>query len=208
MNGDGWSLTADHSSPSSRIGHGPALVLLNAQPGLGHDPGLAHPVLWRGPVQATAAGDFPGAIGVLQQGLGICRGVGDRLGEAYTLLSLGRAWRATGDLARAAGVLEPALEIFQQVGDQGGEAEVLNETGAVLLARADPVPADDCYRRALKLARATGSRLEEARALEGTGRCAGQPCDATAGALRQALEIYQRLGTPDAARLTAERAAL
>jgi hypothetical protein len=79
----------------------------------------------------------------------------------------------------------------------------------VHLAQGDPLQARPCYQRALELARTTGARLEEARALEGIGKCAapiGGAGTADSG-LRQALEIYQRLGVADAARLAAEMGA-
>ncbi len=151
-------------------------------------------------------GDYPGAIGLLEQGLDISRRVGDRLGEGYILVSLGRVRRTVSDTRDAIGVLDRALGIFQDIGDQGGETEALNEAGRARLAQADPLEARACHQRALKLARASGARLEEARALEGIGKCRARLRDAGAGtgALRQALEIYQRLGAADAAGLAAE----
>jgi tetratricopeptide (TPR) repeat protein len=103
-------------------------------------------------------------------------------------------------------VTAEALDIFRQLGDQGGQAEALNETGSVRLAQADPLRALACFQRGLELARTTGSRLQKARALEGLGKCAAQASNASTAdsALRQALEIYQRLGAADAARLSAE----
>ncbi len=152
-----------------------------------------------------AIGDLPGAAGLLEQSLDICRDIGARLGEAYAQLSLAHVRRAAGDLPAAACVLAQAMNIFRHLGAQGGQAEALIETGAVHLARGDPQQARLSYQHALELARATGARLEEARALEGTGKCAARVGDATAGiALRQALEIYQRLGAADGPRLAAE----
>ncbi|HEY1616533.1 MAG TPA: BTAD domain-containing putative transcriptional regulator [Streptosporangiaceae bacterium] len=150
-------------------------------------------------------GDYPGAIGLLEQGLDISRLVGDRLGEGYLLVSLGRVRRTVLDTRDAIGALDQALGIFQGIGDQGGEAEALNETGRARLAQADTLRARACHQRALNLARASGARLEEARALEGIGRCRARLRDTSAaGPLRQALEIYQRLGAADAAGLAAE----
>jgi DNA-binding SARP family transcriptional activator/tetratricopeptide (TPR) repeat protein len=153
-----------------------------------------------------AVGDLPGATGLLAQSLDICREIGDRLGEAYALLSLGQVRRAVGDFPGATGLLAQSLDIYRRLGDRGGEAEALIETGAVHLAQGDPLQGRPCYQRALELARATGARLEEARALEGIGKCATQICEASTAdsALQQALEIYRRLGTADAARLAAE----
>jgi DNA-binding SARP family transcriptional activator len=171
-----------------------------------------------------AAGDLPAATRLLELSLTMCRQVSDRIGEAYSLLSLGQVRRAARDLPAAMRLLARALDLFSQLGDQGGESEALNETGTVRLAQADPLHARVCFQRALELARATGARLHEARALEGLGRCAAHPCEASAAGsalraqapavrsadvnpqtvLRQALEIYQRLGAADAARLGAE----
>jgi hypothetical protein len=61
-----------------------------------------------------------------------------------------------------------------------------------------------CYQQALDLARATGSSFE-AHALAGLGRCALAAGD-TARAdeiLRQALEIFQRIGAAVARKLAA-----
>jgi DNA-binding SARP family transcriptional activator len=156
-----------------------------------------------------AVGDFPGATSLLEQSLDISRAIGDRLGEAYALLSLGHVRRAVGDFPGATGLLTEALDLYRHLGDQGGEAEALIETGMVHLAQGDPLQARPCYQRALELARTTGAQLEEGHALEGIGKCAAQISDAgTADSgLRQALEIYQRLGVADAARLAAEMGA-
>jgi hypothetical protein len=62
----------------------------------------------------------------------------------------------------------------------------------------------------LQLARDTGSALEEGRALAGLGRCAlaaGRTADAYAS-LKQAHEIFLRIGAAEAADLSAELRAL
>jgi Tfp pilus assembly protein PilF len=62
------------------------------------------------------------------------------------------------------------------------------------------------YRRALRLALEVHSLIEEANAHEGLGQCAqhrGKSEDAV-GRLRRALEIYQRIGAPDAVRVAAQ----
>jgi hypothetical protein len=60
------------------------------------------------------------------------------------------------------------------------------------------------------MSREIGSALNEAHALAGMGRCALAGGDAVQGAalLRQALEIFQRIGAAEAAELSAELAAL
>jgi len=90
------------------------------------------------------------------------------------------------------------------------EAEFLNEAGALHRAGGDLRQARACHQQALGLARQIGSAWDEAHALAGLGRCAlaaghtGQAADE----LRQALEIFQRIGAAEAARLSAELHAL
>jgi tetratricopeptide (TPR) repeat protein len=62
------------------------------------------------------------------------------------------------------------------------------------------------HRQALELARKIGSEWDQAHALAGLGRCAlasGRPADAIAN-LRQALEIFQRIGAVEASDVAAE----
>lgn len=80
------------------------------------------------------------------------------------------------------------------------------------LDRADGhlVQARACHQEALDLAREDGIRWDEAHALAGLGRCAlaaGRIAEAE-GQLRRALEIFQRIGTAEAADVAAELDAL
>ena len=77
-------------------------------------------------------------------------------------------------------------------------------------ARGDLALAGAYHQQALDLARQISSPLDEAHALAGLGRCAlatGRTAEAEAG-LRQALEIFQRIGAPEAATVSAELDAL
>jgi tetratricopeptide (TPR) repeat protein len=63
------------------------------------------------------------------------------------------------------------------------------------------------YEQALAIAKGVASLFEEARALEGLGRCQrlnGRDAEAIA-LLSQSLEIYQRVGSPNAQRAAALR---
>jgi tetratricopeptide (TPR) repeat protein len=87
---------------------------------------------------------------------------------------------------------------------------VLNEMGTLHRVGGDLVRAVAYHRQALDLAREIASSWDEAQALAGLGRCAqaaGRTADARAG-LRQALEIFQRIGAADAAEAAAELDAL
>ena len=91
-----------------------------------------------------------------------------------------------------------------------GEVEALNEVGTLHRVRADLGRAAACHRQALDLAREIGSSRNEAHALAGLGRCAlaaGRTADAKAS-LRQARDIFQRIGAAEAAGGAAEIDAL
>ena len=114
-----------------------------------------------------------------------------------------------GELARAANLSVRA------VGDlERGIAATPHRDTVRLLADAlhrvsgELAQAQECHQQALDLARATGSSWAEAHSLAGLGRCAmadGHPAQA-GELLRQALEIFQRIGAPEAADLLAELA--
>jgi len=111
--------------------------------------------------------------------------------------------RLTGDHLAAAASHQQALELFRDRGQRLGEAEALNNLGELLTQSRDSHRARDCHARALALAREISVPVEEARALEGIGQCHLQDGNLAEGAaqLRQALAIYQRIGTPAAQRL-------
>jgi hypothetical protein len=74
----------------------------------------------------------------------------------------------------------------------------------------DLAQAEGCHRQALDLARAIASSWDEAHALAGLGRCALAVGHATQAKilLRQALEIFQRIGAAETPDLLAELDAL
>jgi tetratricopeptide (TPR) repeat protein len=112
----------------------------------------------------------------------------------------------TGDYPGAAAVQREALGIYSNIGDRGGEVETLNELGAVYRVRGDLGRASACHRQALDLAREIASPWDEAQALAGLGRCAlaaGRTVDAVPG-LRQAREIFDRIGAAEATAVAAE----
>jgi hypothetical protein len=80
--------------------------------------------------------------------------------------------------------------------------------GLLHMVRAGLRQARSCHQEALGLARQTSNSWGEAHALAGLGRCAlaiGRTAEGEAG-LRQALEIFQRIGAAEAADLSAELA--
>jgi tetratricopeptide (TPR) repeat protein len=82
----------------------------------------------------------------------------------------------------------------------------LNERGTLHRVSGDLAQAEACHQQALDLAHASASPWQEAHALAGLGRCAFAAADATQAEvlLRQALEIFQRIGAAEVADLLAE----
>ncbi|QMU67647.1 AfsR/SARP family transcriptional regulator [Streptacidiphilus sp. P02-A3a] len=152
-----------------------------------------------------ADGAYQDAADLQERALASFQAVGNRQGEAIALQQLGRIRHATGERARAAGLLERALAVFQELGDRQGQAETLLSTAALVADTVGPAEALVRYRAARDLAREVRSPLDEARALRGAARCAARTGDRAAALadLRQAVELYQGLGVPEAASATA-----
>jgi DNA-binding SARP family transcriptional activator/DNA-binding XRE family transcriptional regulator len=146
-------------------------------------------------------GDYRGAAEVLEEALGISREIGNRTDQAGALTYLGGVRRLTGDYGGAVEALEEALGIYRDIGDRGGETETLNELGTLYRLRGDPSRAEQHHRQALDLAREIASPWDEAHALAGLGRCA---LTGGSASLRQARDIFQRIGAVEAADVTAE----
>jgi len=110
----------------------------------------------------------------------------------------------------AAQVLEQALSIYRYLGDRGGEAEALNARGTPHRVSGELAQAEGCHQQALDLACAIDSSWDKAHALAGLGRCAlnGGHAMQAGVLLRQALEIFQRIGATEGADLLAELDAL
>jgi tetratricopeptide (TPR) repeat protein len=145
-------------------------------------------------------GDYHSATQILRESFSLYQNLGNRRGQAETLQELGVVRRLTEDTIRASDNLTEALAIYQDLGSSAGQAEVLNYLGALLLDSGDP-HALGRFQTALRLARQVRNPLEEARALEGIARCLLRRHDTSQAApqLHAALEIYRRIGAPEAA---------
>ncbi len=158
-------------------------------------------------------GSYQQSILITRQGLAIFRAIGSRIGQADALNDLGTALRASGQHDDAGAALREALDLYTGAGgasNQHGEAEILNQLGALHLAAGNAGAASECHARALAASRSVGIPVEEARSLEGLARCqqcSGDDAAAIAG-LSEALDIYQRIGAPEAASVAAELAML
>ena len=124
-------------------------------------------------------------------------------GKPNALNQIGPVQHATGNTDAAAVSLQQALELYRELGDRAGEGEALIHLGDIAAGSANSAHARDCYEHARVVAADIAAPSLEAHALEGISQCHrrdGQTGQATA-ALQAALEIYQRIGSPDATRV-------
>lgn len=146
-------------------------------------------------------GDYPAAAASLRQALEIYRDLGYRPDQADALVELGRVEQLTGDYPAAAASLHQALELHRATGSPG--FETLNQLGELSTLTSDTRQARAYHAEALAGARDLGWLPDEACALEGIGRSHLHDGDHVQAAayLRQALGIYQRIGSPHAQRV-------
>jgi tetratricopeptide (TPR) repeat protein/DNA-binding transcriptional ArsR family regulator len=151
-------------------------------------------------------GDLSRAGEALAEALTTYQALGDRLGQAGALCHLATVWRQSADLPSAARALQDATAIYEELGNLLGQAEVRNQRGALLLDVGDVDQAREHYELALRLARQAQRVLEEARAIEGIARCAleQQMLPDAVALLREALDVYRRIGVSDAYRVAAQ----
>jgi tetratricopeptide (TPR) repeat protein len=173
---------------------------------LGDRLGQANALLVLGDVQ-RATGDYEAANSGLSRALDLYAELGDRLGRANVLHQLGAVRQAVGDHVGGTDSQQEALKLYREIGDRSGEADALIDLAEVSLAEVslaevspapNTAPARGYFEQALAIATEIASPLTQARALEGLGRCDrrdGQPGTAK---LREALAIYQRIGSPRA----------
>lgn len=144
----------------------------------------------------------PAAAASLNRALELFRDLGSRNGEAEVLGNLGRVQCQAGDYLAAAASLDRALEMHRELTNPNGEASTLASLGELRLASGTE-SALPYFKQALDIAERMSLLPGKARACEGIGKChlaAGNPGEGAAS-LRQALEIYQRMGSPAAARI-------
>lgn len=148
-------------------------------------------------------GDYETVVTLYGDALNLYRDLNDRLGQAHTLNYLGIAQHVSDNYLAAEITLTDALKLYRDLGHGLGQAEVLNNLGEVY-AISDPAQARTHHEQALHIARSISAILEEARALEGIGN--NEILETThaydGGYLRDALELYRRIGSPHAERVS------
>jgi tetratricopeptide (TPR) repeat protein len=147
-------------------------------------------------------GSLADAARTLRQARTAYRDLRDPFGQAAAVHNLGVLRRLEGDLSAAADALEEALDMYRKLGNRLGQVEVLNDSAALRLQRGDAAGALADYVAALRLAREVSSPVEVGHALEGVAECTAHrgEVDKAARHLREALDIYLRIGAAEATR--------
>ncbi|MFC0533164.1 tetratricopeptide repeat protein [Phytohabitans kaempferiae] len=192
--------TGDHDASRDAL-----TLALTIHRELGYGRGEGHALNYLALVHRDC-GRYPLARQLLTDALGLYRELGYLQGQADVLNHLGVLERLTGDHQAAAESHVRALDLFRQCSDALGQSEVLANIGELLLAQDRPEQALERFRHALALALRVHNPHAEADALSGAGRCALRlnGGDVAPELLRQAQEIYQRIGVAKAAKAIAE----
>jgi tetratricopeptide (TPR) repeat protein/DNA-binding SARP family transcriptional activator len=85
------------------------------------------------------------------------RAAGDQVGEASSLMGIGRVYLAIGDHTEARRHLYSALGIVERIGHEVGQVNVLSLLGKLETQRGDLSAALELYRRSMKIAQRTDS---------------------------------------------------
>jgi non-specific serine/threonine protein kinase len=141
-------------------------------------------------------GEFELATAHHEASLALRRQLGDRAGEATSLLNLGNVAFDLGDHSLAAGLYESSLALYRQVHDDNGAAMALNNLGTALREQGEFERAAALHQESLALRTSLGDRLGIAQARDNLGRVALDRGEwDTAGALlRESLMVWRELG--------------
>jgi tetratricopeptide (TPR) repeat protein/transcriptional regulator with XRE-family HTH domain len=128
--------------------------------------------------------------------IALSRQLGDRYGEADTLIRLGRISHLLDRLEQALSYHLEALALFQDAGDRSREADALNGIGECLVASNQQAKAHARHAAALTLARETGDRQQQGRALAGlaAAELIQGSYERAIGYYRQALPMFRDIG--------------
>ncbi|MBD1931978.1 MULTISPECIES: CHAT domain-containing protein [Cyanophyceae] len=98
------------------------------------------------------------AITKLNDALPLYQAVGDKKGEAVTLLVIGKIYDDLGEKQKALEFYNQSLPLSRATGHKAGEGVTLNNIGAVYEALGEKQKALDFYNQSLPLSRATGDK--------------------------------------------------
>jgi tetratricopeptide (TPR) repeat protein len=109
------------------------------------------------------------AITKWEEALSLFRAVGDKTGEAVTLLGIGKVYSDLGEKQKALEFYNQSLPLSRATGDKAQEAVTLNNIGRVYSDLGEKQKALEFYNQSLPLSRATGYKAGEAVTLTSIG---------------------------------------
>ncbi len=145
-------------------------------------------------------GSYPEALAACRRALAIYRDTGDLPNEADVLNDIGAIYASAACPDEALRYHQKALQIAEEIGDPTQQLIGLQMIADIHRAEGSHGEATGHYESALRLARQIGDQYEEGKILEGMAESAfstGRPSAARI-AFRQALDIFERLGAPEA----------
>jgi DNA-binding SARP family transcriptional activator len=144
-------------------------------------------------------GSYEEALTACRRALAIYRNIGDLPNEADVLNDIAAIYQSAACHDEALIHLQKARLIAEEIGDVSQQVIALRTTADILRESGRP-EALDHYHTALRLAREIGDPYEEGKILEGIAESTlnTQRSDAARIVFRQALDIFERLGVPEA----------
>ncbi len=145
-------------------------------------------------------GSYEKALSAYRKALAIYRDLGDLPNETQVLNAIGAIYQAAECFDEALIHYEKARLIAEEIGDITEQAVSLRGIADIQRGSGRYGEAFENYNSALRLAREIGDPYEEAKALEGIAEAtlSTQKPFAARIIFRQALDIFERLGVPEA----------
>ena len=145
-------------------------------------------------------GDHGEALAAYRKALAMYREIGDLPNEAEVLNDIGAIYESAACYDEALAHHQRAHQIAEDVGGLSQQLVALRMTAGIHRKSGRYGEAVEVYDTALRLSRQTGDTYEEGRILEGMAEAIlyTHKFEAARIALRQALDIYERLGVPEA----------
>ncbi|MEU3256134.1 BTAD domain-containing putative transcriptional regulator [Streptomyces sp. NPDC006997] len=152
-----------------------------------------------------AMGRTDSAVALARQGIGIYDRLGHTLRGANGRYALGLALAQAGDLDQAASQLTEALDVFRDSRQRLWEGMTTFRIAEVRLAAGSPARAAALAEQSLAVLRGIGGEWRRGNVLTVLGRALGEigQTGRSQACLREALSIYEELGSAEAAEVRA-----